>query len=99
MLRTQGLQAPSALELVRCVATARIVMPKSMVRLSAGRNTLSFSEQVRSRLFFSFLLGVNGAHPLQQNVQMHGCFFGMFFSHVDEMFMFLQEKVMRKFRL
>jgi hypothetical protein len=45
-IHMQNLETPSALELVRCVATARIVMPKSMVRLSAGRNTLSFSEQV-----------------------------------------------------
>lgn len=37
---------PTALELVRCVAVARIVMPESMVRLSAGRNNLSMAEQV-----------------------------------------------------
>lgn len=41
----QDIKAPSAIELVRCVAAARIIMPKSMVRLSAGRNSLSFAEQ------------------------------------------------------
>ena len=40
-------EPPTALELVRCVAVARIVMPKSMVRLSAGRNGLSMAEQVK----------------------------------------------------
>mmetsp|Transcript_15593 Transcript_15593/g.30793 ORF Transcript_15593/g.30793 Transcript_15593/m.30793 type:complete len:343 (+) Transcript_15593:152-1180(+) len=48
------LETPTALELVRCVATARIVMPKSMVRLSAGRNTLSYGEQM-----LCFLAGAN----------------------------------------
>jgi len=36
---------PSGLEMVRCVATARILMPRSVVRLSAGRLHLSESEQ------------------------------------------------------
>lgn len=31
----------SALELARCIAAARIVMPRSVVRLSAGRVTFS----------------------------------------------------------
>jgi biotin synthase len=34
------------LELVRMVATARIVMPKSMMRLSAGRSTLNREAQI-----------------------------------------------------
>lgn len=34
-------------EFLRCVATARIMMPRSRVRLSAGRNTLSQEEQLR----------------------------------------------------
>lgn len=33
------------LDLVRMIATARVLMPKSMVRLSAGRINLSFAEQ------------------------------------------------------
>ena len=36
----------SALELVRCIATARIVMPKSVVRLSAGRLNFGYTDQV-----------------------------------------------------
>jgi len=47
-------EPPTALELVRCVAVARIVMPKSMVRLSAGRNSLSMAEQG-----MCFLAGAN----------------------------------------
>ena len=35
----------SALELVRCIATARIVMPKSVVRLSAGRLNFGYTDQ------------------------------------------------------
>jgi len=50
----EGSTPPSALEMVRCVATARIVMPKSMVRLSAGRTTLSFSDQA-----MCFIAGAN----------------------------------------
>ena len=42
------------LEMVRCVATARIVMPKSMVRLSAGRLELSTAEQA-----MCFMSGAN----------------------------------------
>jgi biotin synthase len=43
-----------ALELVRMIATARILMPKSMVRLSAGR--LSLSEEAQA---LCFLAGAN----------------------------------------
>lgn len=32
-------------EMVRMIATARILMPKSVVRLSAGRNEMSIAEQ------------------------------------------------------
>jgi len=53
-MASEGLQTPTALELVRCVATARIVMPASMVRLSAGRNTLTYAEQC-----LCFLAGAN----------------------------------------
>lgn len=53
-LAKQGVSGPTALELARCVATARILMPKSMVRLSAGRMQLNFSEQG-----MCFLAGAN----------------------------------------
>ena len=42
------------LELVRMIATARILMPKSMVRLSAGR--LALSEEAQA---LCFLAGAN----------------------------------------
>jgi biotin synthase len=41
-------------ELVRMIATARILMPKSLVRLSAGRNEMSISEQA-----LCFMAGAN----------------------------------------
>lgn len=41
-------------EMVRMIATARILMPKSMVRLSAGRNEMSIIEQS-----LCFLAGAN----------------------------------------
>lgn len=44
----------SALEMVRMIATARIIMPRTMVRLSAGR--LSFSE---AEQFMMFQAGAN----------------------------------------
>jgi biotin synthase len=44
-LEMKGVQQPTGLEMVRCVATARIAMPRAMVRLSAGRLGLSTSEQ------------------------------------------------------
>ena len=48
-------QAPEdSLELVRTIATARILMPRSMVRLSAGR--LSLSEEAQA---LCFLAGAN----------------------------------------
>lgn len=37
--------------MVRMIATARIVMPKAMVRLSAGRVRFSQPEQVNSNLY------------------------------------------------
>jgi biotin synthase len=44
----------SAFELIRMIATARIIMPKSKVRLSAGRAALSIAEQA-----LCFLAGAN----------------------------------------
>ena len=40
--------------MVRMIATARIIMPKSVVRLSAGRNEMSTLEQA-----FCFMAGAN----------------------------------------
>jgi biotin synthase len=44
----------SVWEMVRMIATARIIMPKAMVRLSAGRVTMSLEEQA-----LCFLAGAN----------------------------------------
>jgi biotin synthase len=41
-------------DMVRMIATARILMPKTMVRLSAGRTAMSISEQA-----FCFMAGAN----------------------------------------
>jgi biotin synthase len=49
-----NLPAEDPLELVRMIATARILMPKSMVRLSAGR--LSLSDEAQA---LCFLAGAN----------------------------------------
>jgi len=49
-----GQKAEDPLELVRMIATARILMPKSFVRLSAGR--LSLSEEAQA---LCFLAGAN----------------------------------------
>lgn len=49
-----SLEAIDPLVLVRMVATARILMPKSVVRLSAGRDRLSTSDQA-----LCFLAGAN----------------------------------------
>ncbi|KAL6750871.1 hypothetical protein V8C86DRAFT_763708 [Haematococcus lacustris] len=50
----EGNTAPSGLDLVRCVATARVVMPRTVVRLSAGRLNLSQGDQA-----LAFLAGAN----------------------------------------
>lgn len=50
----QDHEAPTGLDVVRCVATARIVMPKTVVRLSAGRLNFSFADQA-----MCFLAGAN----------------------------------------
>ena len=46
----EGNDPVSALELVRCIAAARIVMPKSVIRLSAGRLNFGFTDQARHLL-------------------------------------------------
>jgi biotin synthase len=50
----QGHEAPTGLDIARCVATARILMPKTVVRLSAGRMNFSFADQA-----LCFLAGAN----------------------------------------
>ena len=50
----EGNQTVSALELARCIAAARIVMPRSVVRLSAGRVAFSEADQA-----LCFMAGAN----------------------------------------
>ncbi len=52
--RLHGIETLDTLELVRTIAAARIVMPRSMVRLSAGREGLSDEGQA-----LCFLAGAN----------------------------------------
>ena len=50
----EGRDRVNVWEMVRMIATARILMPKAMVRLSAGRNEMSFEQQA-----LCFLAGAN----------------------------------------
>ena len=50
----EGRERVKVWEMVRMIATARILMPKSMVRLSAGRNEMSYEQQA-----LCFLAGAN----------------------------------------
>lgn len=50
----EGQAPPTSLDLVRCIATARVVMPRSVIRLSAGRLNFSVGEQA-----MCFLAGAN----------------------------------------
>ena len=43
----EGAAPPGPLDIVRCVAAARVLMPRSVVRLSAGRLNFSKTDQVR----------------------------------------------------
>lgn len=52
-----GQPQPTIWEMVRIVAIARIVMPKAIVRLSAGRDSMSFEQQA-----LCFLAGANSIH-------------------------------------
>ena len=45
----EGQEPASAVDMVRTIATARVVMPKTVVRLSAGRLSLSLTDQVGLR--------------------------------------------------
>jgi biotin synthase-like enzyme len=47
--------------LVRTIATARIVLPTSIIRLAAGRNTLAESEQA-----MCFMAGANAVFTGEQ---------------------------------
>ena len=49
-----GQQKVQTWEMVRMIATARILMPKAMVRLSAGRNEMNIEQQS-----LCFLAGAN----------------------------------------
>lgn len=44
----EGAAPPGPLEVVRCVAAARVLMPRSVVRLSAGRLNFSKTDQARA---------------------------------------------------
>jgi biotin synthase len=48
---------PSIWEFLRMIATSRIVLPKAMIRLSAGRERLSHEQQM-----LSFFAGANSIH-------------------------------------
>lgn len=50
----RGLQGPSAVDMVRYIAAARVLMPQSVIRLSAGRLEMSLSDQA-----FAFFAGAN----------------------------------------
>lgn len=56
------------LDLVRMVATARILMPKAMVRLSAGRISLSVAEQA-----LCFFAGANSIHTGEKLLTTPAC--------------------------
>lgn len=40
-----GVGPTTVVDLVRCIATARIIMPQSVIRLSAGRTSLGLGDQ------------------------------------------------------
>ena len=50
----EGRERVQVWEMVRMIATARILMPKAMVRLSAGRNEMNYEQQA-----LCFLAGAN----------------------------------------
>ncbi len=52
-------------ETIRMVAVARVLMPASVVRLSAGRNELSFSDQA-----LCFLAGANSIFSSERNMML-----------------------------
>jgi biotin synthase len=50
----EGIEPPLPLEFIRMIATARILFPKSRIRLSAGRTAMSIEKQA-----LAFLAGAN----------------------------------------
>ncbi len=58
-------------DLLRTIATARILMPSAMVRLSAGRYEMSDSEQA-----FCFLAGANSIHTGEKLLTTPNCGYG-----------------------
>lgn len=52
-------------ETVRCIAAARILMPGSVVRLSAGRHTMSFSDQA-----LCFMAGANSIFSSEEKIML-----------------------------
>ena len=52
-------------EVVRVVATARVLMPDSVIRLAAGRHRLSFSDQA-----LCFMAGVNSIFSSEDNTML-----------------------------
>jgi biotin synthase len=63
--RLAGAPAVQPEETVRMVAVARILMPASVVRLSAGRNELGFSDQA-----LCFLAGANSIFSSERNMML-----------------------------
>jgi biotin synthase len=60
-----GLPVGPIADTVRMIATARIVMPTSVVRLSAGRHLMSFSDQA-----LCFLAGANSIFSSERNIML-----------------------------
>ena len=60
-----GLPDVPIADTVRMIATARILMPGSVVRLSAGRHLMSFSDQA-----LCFLAGANSIFSSERNIML-----------------------------
>jgi biotin synthase len=60
-----GLPEVPIADTVRMIATARIVMPGAMVRLSAGRHEMGFSDQA-----LCFLAGANSIFSSERNIML-----------------------------
>lgn len=67
--------APDIWDMGRMIATARVVMPKTMVRLSAGRLSFSEAEQVREMGSDASALGVCLCWPDVVVSSVMQCFF------------------------
>lgn len=74
----EGMAPPSALDVVRCVAAARVLMPRSVVRLSAGRLKFSLTDQVRPQAHVGIQPGSltdqvrPGTHPKKMVAHCNG---------------------------